>query len=831
MVVVLPTNVPVPLTRLIGREAEIMTIRRHVNAGTRSLTLSGPGGVGKTRLALAVAADLREDFTGDVVFVDCVAFVDASQMIAAIVRGLRLEPAGVVSLDALASTIEQRRALFILDNVEQVVGVGGLVTRLIARCRRLIIIATSRIRLDVPVEVVVDVAPLATNPVRQPTQSASSPAVQLFVERARTAYPEFTLTAGNAPIVEAICRRLDGLPLAIELAAARIPVLAPAAMLSRIERQLSVIDGGDRSLPDRHRSLRATLDWSYDLLGPVEQRRFRHLGIFSGSFDRAAALAILVERTDEPVSATQQSRQVGRWLASLERQSLLVRVSSESSRAGQRYDMLATIRTHAQSLSRNDPEREAIAERHFAWYLQIATEAEGKLNGSQAARWLERLDQDIANLRQALRFAIVAGRTADGTALAVALWRYWESRGLLQEGVDAFDRLLGQDNVDSLEPALRGTALNHLANLLTDLGQFRRAADLYTESLALRRSVGESGPVADTLNNLGLLSMAFGDFGLARRQFGEALAIRRLTSDRWGEALAIANLGDVEVSEGQAGLAIVLHEQALAIRGEIGDERGIAFSTSNLAEANRLAGDRTRAGQLLSQASRRFERLGVPLGESLVRRTQGDLDTDDGQHRRALGHYREALIGFDRIGDRGRVAEMLDRIGATLVALDTHRDGVVVLGAADQIRTETGLVRTPTDVPLFDEASAVGRRRLGATVAEATLAIGRVVDFRSVLEMIGAAADGLSGGEWPIPDSGMSKPTGTTERAAVIAGLTGREREVLALLSEGLTNAEIAHRLYVSTYTVSAHLRRIFRHLGVTTRTAAMQRWVSDQGG
>ncbi len=825
MVVSVPSTVPVPLTRPIGRDVEIATVRRQVVGEMRLITLSGPGGVGKTRLALAVAADLKDHFAGDVAFVDCVALTDAVQLVPVISQALRLDTTGAVTLDALTVALEARRALLILDNLEQIAGVGGLVSRLSARTRRLVVVGTSRARLDVPGEVVLDVVPLDS----QSAGAAPSPAVELFTERARAAYPPFALTPDNAGVVEAICQRLDGLPLAIELAAARVSVLAPAAMLARIERQPTVIDGGDRSLPDRHRSLRATLDWSYQLLTTAEQRRFRQLAVFDGAFDRAAAAAVLgVDEVPRPLAA-QHGRQTARWLAALERQSLLGRSGPVD--GTRRYAMLETVRTHARALLRDDPERSSVMERHLAWYLAIAVEAEGNLNGSQSTRWLRRLDQDIGNLRQALRFATDAGRTADGLRLAVALWRYWESRGLLQEGVDAFDRLLAHDSLSAVAPALRGTALNHLANLLTDLGQFRRAAGLYGESLALRRTVGVAGPVADTLNNLGLLSAAFGDFATARQHFGESLSIRRTEGDRWGEALAIANLGDVEVAEGHAEPAVALHEAALAIRSEIGDERGVAFSISNLAEACRLVGDRTRAGQLLNQAARRFRRLGLPLGEALVRRNRGDLESDDGQHRAAFDQYGIALRGFAAIGDRGRVAEMLERVGATMIASGSHHDGLTTLGAAEAVRSETGLQRVPIDCPRFDDAITAGRTGLGASLADVSLMTGRTLGLDRIVRLIETSiVDSDDAARRTDPAAGSPGPRDDDGRPHPVSRLTPREREVLALIAEGLTNAEIAHRLYVSSYTVNAHLRRIFRQLGVTTRTAAMQRWLGDGG-
>ena len=305
MVVSVPSTVPVPLTRPIGRDAEIASIHRQVVDGTRLITLTGPGGVGKTRLALAVAADLADHLAGDVAFVDCVAFTDAVQLVPAIALALRLDRAGAVTLDGLASALASREALLILDNLEQIAGVGGLISRLMARTRRLVILGSSRIRLDVPAEVALDVIPLAS----QSGSAVPSPAVELFAERARAAYPSFALTPDNVGLVEVICQRLDGLPLAIELAAARVPVLAPAAMLTRIERHLSVIEGGDRSLPDRHRSLRATLDWSYQLLTAADQRRFRHLAVFDGAFDRAAAGAVLGTDGDDGAPATHHGRQ------------------------------------------------------------------------------------------------------------------------------------------------------------------------------------------------------------------------------------------------------------------------------------------------------------------------------------------------------------------------------------------------------------------------------------------------------------------------------------------------------------------------------------------
>lgn len=819
------------LTWPIGREREIGLIRRYVADGVRLMTLTGPGGVGKTCLALAAAVDQRDAFAGDVVFVDCAALHAAWQVMPAIMRALRLDSFGSISLERFAGLVRDRRMLLILDNLEQVEGAGELVASLLARTLRPVIVVTTRIRLEVAAEVVLMVAPLeidwadGDHAGQQP-----SAAVDLFSVRARASYPEFRLTDGNLRVVEAICRRLDGLPLAIELAAARVQVLSPAAMLSRIERHFSVIKGERRDLPQRHRSLRATLEWSYELLAEPERRRFRHLAVFDGSFDRAAAGAVLLASEGDTTTGTQRARQVRRWLSSLERQSLLVHQPVAGSGVGHRFVMLETIRAYGRSLLTEDPQRSGVEERHLTWFLGMAAQAEPELNGAQAGRWFERLDREIASLRHALSFAIESGRAREGLTIAVALWRYWETRGLSQEGVDTLDRLLALDAAEKVAPELRGRALNHLANLLTDLGSFRRAVGLYERSLAVRRAVGALGPIADTLNNLGLVSMALGDLDLARRRFGEGLAIRRAESDRWGEALALSNLGDVETAAGAAEPAIALQEQSLAIRDEIGDRRGTAFAMNNLAEACRLAGDRARAGHLLSRASRQFQRLGLPFGEALVRRNQGDLLGDDGDLPGALGAWHDALVRFVAIGDRGRLAEVLERLGSVLIHLGGTRDGVLLLGAADRLREETGVVRSPVDRPRVEIALAMGRSRLDDAVLMATRSVARSMTLGAIVDLADAAIGPyrrIEHGRQTEPSPSTSDDRRRTTQGQ--GGLTAREREVLGLLAEGLTNAEIARRLYLSAYTVNAHLRHIYRHLGVANRTAAVERWVSGQ--
>lgn len=810
--------------RPIGREGEIETIRRSISGGARLLTLAGPGGVGKTCLALAVAVEQRDEFAGDVAFVDCAGLRSSWQIVPAVLSALRLDPTGVVALDRLTELIRDRRVLLVLDNLEQIDGAPELVTALLARTQRPVVLVTTRVQLGIPGEVVLAVAPLPSGPTgADPGHRELAPAVDLFTVRAQAVYPDFRLTDGNLPTVRAICQRLDGLPLAIELAAARIEVLAPAAMLSRIERQLSVIEGGRRDLPDRHRSLRATLEWSYGLLAPVEQRRFRHLAVFDGSFDRAAADAVLIGGDLEVTTGNQRAREVSRWLSSLERQNLLVRQPGPRGGRAQRFAMLVTIRGHARSLLDEDPEWPAVEERHAGWFLRLTAEAEPELNGPRARRWFAKLDREIANIRHALLYTIDSDSAAEGLTMAVNLWRYWETRGLIQEGVVTLDRLLALGSAGAVSPALRGRALNHLANLLTDLGSYRRAAGLYEEGLALRRAVGEPGPIADTLNNLGLVSMALADLDLARHLFHEGLTMRQSASDPWGEALALGNLGDVDLAAGRVESAVDLQERALAIRTRIGDERGIAFSTSNLAEAVRAAGDHTRAGRLLTQASRRFRRLGLPFGEALVHRNQGDLMSDDGDQRGALVAWHEALLRFVSIGDRGRSAEVLERSGSALISLGSDRDGVVLLGAADRIREETGIVRLPASQAPVDVTIASAKSSLGDTMFAATWSVGRTMTDQSLLALSRTATAPVRRRESvkpPIPS--------LTDRqdADLGAGLTERERDVMRLLTEGLTNAEIARRLYLSTYTVNAHLRRIYRHLGVPNRTAAVQRWV-----
>ncbi|HEV2529940.1 MAG TPA: tetratricopeptide repeat protein [Thermomicrobiales bacterium] len=798
-----------PAGTLFGRDADLARLSERLASGERLISLVGPGGVGKTRLARALLSSPAAGRPGAARFVECDVAETPADLVRVISQALALTlptPSVTALVEAMAEMSDRPR-LLILDNLEQARDAGPVVSAIVEGIDGLTIVVTSRVPLGGAGELVRVVRPLPVDA----GPGGEGPAVGLFLERARQAWAGFRTTPSVIDTVRVICERLDGLPLAIELAAARSAVLAPAAMLARIDRSLTVIDDTVPDLPPRQRSLRATVDWSYDLLSNDERRHFRVLSVFEGPFDPDAAGAILAQ-TDERRS------QIIRWLEHLADQSLLVRRGGDGN---VRYAMLQTIRDHARGLLAMDPEEAAVVGRHFRHMLAIAVEADRISREDPEAGWLDRLDVVLPDLRAALRHARQSGDVAGALRLAVHLWGYWGQRALLVEGTSELGALLQGVERGDVPDDLLGRALNYYANLLFDRGDLQGAASYYASSLEIRREVGEPEAVADTLNNFGLVAAASGDFDRARELFSEILEQRRAAGQRYGEALALGNLGDVLTATGDGAAAVPLHLRCLEIREEIGDAIGIGFGLSNLSEAYLGAGDIGSAEKAHRRASRHFRRLKVPSGEALTARVAGDIARARDDHTGAAGHYLDAVIRNDRIGERGAMSDALERLAVVLLATEPDRDAAELYGCAERLRAETGVARWPIEVSRHDAAVAQAMASLGDDAWELARSAGRSI---SIGDVIGLAKARVERGESQTRSDDAAPPD------PAIAGLTPREREVLALVAEGLTSAQIAGRLFISTTTVSAHLRRIFEQLGVSNRTAAAARWLGRAG-
>ncbi len=674
-----PPALPTMLTPLIGRaRLEAAVVRLLGQAETRLLTLTGPGGVGKTRLALAVAAAVQDSYADGVIFVDLAALHDATLVAATVARALGLREAGAQSWrDLLLAYLRTKQLLLVLDNFEQVVDAALLVAELVAGCPRLVTLVTSRMPLWVHAEHQFPVPPLETPPPGQHTDVdavAAYAATQLFVVRARAVAPAFALSVENAAAVAGLCQRLDGLPLAIELAAARVALLPPQALLRRVEHRLALLAGGARDVPARQQTMRATIAWSYSLLPPEEQGLFRSLGVFAGGCTIEA-----VERVCDPAHRLD----VVEGLSALIHKSMLYR--EDGGKNAPRLSLLETLRAYALEQLEATGEDEALRQAHAAYYLALAEAAAPRLRETETAVWLDRVAREHANLRAALTWAWERGQGALGLRLAVALWPFWLIRGYLSEGRLWLERLLAIDGGPSAAPgAVRAEALTGAAWLAQPQHDYAASIPWLEESVALRHSLGLPDGLTDLLVHRALQARAQGDYARAVGLLEESVARHRAQGNRAGIAsrglgLALFRLGMVWREQGDLARAIPYYEECLALHHDLGEHEGIATALLGMGDIARDRGDSERVYAYCEESYAIFAELGDRWGMgvslnnlALAAYGQGDLERAGALAERSLTLLRdlgsepsiaEALLTLSRIaaarGDAARAAGAL----------------------------------------------------------------------------------------------------------------------------------------------------------------------------
>jgi predicted ATPase/DNA-binding SARP family transcriptional activator len=651
-------GLPLPLDELVGRTREVAELRRLL-ATRRLVTLTGPAGVGKTRLALAVAAGGGER-SGSALFVDLAPLRDPNLVLPSIARMLGVREEGSQSIgDAVAAHIGDSPLLLVLDNFEQVAGAAAAAADVLASCPKLAMLVTSRRRLRVRGEQEYPVQPLAVPGKSEEAAAieklADVPAVALFVLRAQAAWPDFELTVGNAEAVAAICRRLDGLPLAIELAAARAPVLAPAALLARLDRLLAMLTGGPQDAPVRQQTLRAAIGWSHDLLAPAEQTLFARLAVFAGGFTVQAAEAIGRVRGE----ATLHPNSVLDLVSSLAEQSLLRRAAGTDD--DPRFTMLETIREYALERLAASGDAAAVQARHAAFFLDLAEQAAPELTGADSAVWMNRLDAEHDNLRATLATLSQNGNPLGELRLAGALWRFWWLRGHLGEGRAHLERALEEG---SFAPGdVRANAWDGAGTLAAAQGDLDRAAAWHSEALRLWRDAGDHAGMVRALTNLGLAADEQGDPRRATALLQEALVLARETADRRGIAVVLANLGQVALTLEDHERAAPCFAESAAIFRELGDRRDEAAILANLGVLALLLGDFGRAATCHEEALALLRGLGDRQGEADELLNLGHAVQRQGDLERAAALFAEARARFEQLGDRGGNAFALIHLG------------------------------------------------------------------------------------------------------------------------------------------------------------------------
>jgi len=753
-------NLPAPRDSFVRREQELIEIKRTLTM-TRLLTLTGVGGSGKTRLAVEVARDLVGAYPDGVWLVELASLTDGELVPqqAAGAMDAREQP-GRSLTDTLVDTLRNKRMLLVLDNCEHLVeAVAGFVNVLLASCPHLRILATSREPLGVAGEALWRVSSLSvpdTDRLPAAAELTRYDAVHLFLDRARLRLPDFSLTPANDRAVAEVCRKLEGIPLAIELATARMGALALEEVAQRLEDSLGLLTAGPRTAEPRQRTMRATLQWSHGLLSEPERVLFRRLSVFAGGWTLEASEAVGSDGIEE--------NDVLDLLGRLVEKSLVVAEATEG--GGVRYRMLEPVRQYAQEKLKEGGEEEAAQRRHAEYFLAFAEEAEPGLKGAQEGEWLKRLEIEHDNLRAALSWTLEQGKAELALRLGGALGEFWYVRGHYGEGRRWLEAALAQGDTPSA--SARAKALFQAGYIASGQGDYESSMTFGEESLALYRRLGDRASSATALYTLGVLAIYRNEWERASTLTEDAIALQREMNDRVGVVRSLLILASVALAQHDYERAMALYEESLALAQEIEDDFAIALSLLIGALASLGQGDHRQTRALSEESFKLSQQLGMPFAIASYLQTAACLAGAEGQPVRSARLW----------------------------------------GAAEALVEEVGRILSPGELHVYAPFIDAARSQLDEARWEAALAEGRAMSTDEVVEYALSKEDAATAAPRLPEQQSVEEPP----------SLTRREREVAALVAQGYTNRQIATGLFVSERTVETHVANVLRKLNVHSR-------------
>lgn len=768
----LPNNLPRQLTSFIGREKEIAEIK-NLLAKTSLLTLTGAGGCGKTRLSLQVAADVLEQYPDGVWLTELAPLFDASlvpQEVASAL-GVREQPSKTF-VQTLTDHLKSRRLLLVLDNCEHLLAdCAQLCNSLLRACPQLTILATSREALGIAGEQTYRIPSLSLPDPRQTLsveQINQYEAVRLFIERAVSSKADFAVTNLTAPTLATLCHRLDGIPLAIELAAARVRSLSVEEIDRRLDNRFRLLTGGNKVAMPRQQTLRALIDWSYDLLKAEEKLLLCRLSVFAGGWTLSAAETVCTGES-EAGTAIEDWEMLDLLTGLVDKNLVVVNTQATVTR----YRLLETVRQYALERLETGGEAEAVRVRHRDYFLTLAEEAEPKLKGAEQAHWFAVLEAEHDNLRQAMACCMEkTERVEAGLRLGAVLWMFWYVRGHFVEGraylVAALRRAEGLQNqrvrADALsvagDLAFRqsdyaeawalleqglalcrelgdkrgiGFSLNSLGHMSLYQGDYATARELFTESLALFRELGDKPDIAASFNNLGSMATNQGNYAEARALLEQSLALFRESGDQVGIALSLNNLGRVARDEGNYAEARVLLEQSLALSRDLGYKQTIAYALNNLGRIARDEGNYAEARRLSEESLALRRELGDKWGITYALNNLGLVARDEGDYATARALYEESLaLRWDLKFKQG-IAESLDALAQLAYQQHQRKRAVRLWGAATDLREQIGTPRPPSDQVEFNRQTEQSRTNLGEVAYTAAFKEGRAMTIEQAI--------------------------------------------------------------------------------------------------